>query len=138
MLACPLPVSQCHYNQARLCLCSTLFNLYLRNPWASLVQCLLRGKHWQLACVHLQEYVELLASNMVEAQGDETSPAAGRVRGLVNELTGYACTMVKLNPEVMHTFFSRESNTGSAASLQWRHILVCFRCLFSPGISLSA
>ncbi|KAK9810914.1 hypothetical protein WJX73_007882 [Symbiochloris irregularis] len=70
-----------------------------------------------------KEYVELLASNMVEAQGDESSPAAGRVRGLVNELTGYACTMVKVNPEVMHTFFSRESNTGSAASLQWRHIL---------------
>ena len=74
--------------------------------------------------MHLQEYVELLASNMVEAQGDESSPAAGRVRGLVNELTGYACTMVKLNPEVMHAFFSRESNSGSAASLQWRHILV--------------
>lgn len=70
-----------------------------------------------------KEYVELLATNLVEAQGDESSAAAGRVRGLVNELTGYACTMLKLNAEVMHNFMSREANAGSAASLQWRHIL---------------
>lgn len=81
----------------------------------------------------------MLASNLVEAQGDEASPAAGRVRGLVNELTGYACTMIQLNPEVMHSFMSREQSEGSAASLQWRHILVCLSrtvllCVLACGL----
>lgn len=86
-------------------------------------------------CDTMQEYVELLATNLVEAQGDESSAAAGRVRGLVNELTGYACTMLKLNAEVMHNFMSREANAGSAASLQWRHILVRSFPHAAPAVS---
>ena len=62
----------------------------------------------------LQDYVELMASALIEAKGNLRTPAAEHLQGLVNELFAWSVWVNDLNP---HIFTNLHSIKLDGASL---------------------
>ena len=61
----------------------------------------------------LQDYVELMASALIEAKSDLRTPAAEHLQGLVNELFAWSVWVNDLNPHIFTNLHSIKLDSAS-------------------------